>query len=72
MLLRKVDAHSSLLGTKPALPDKVDERGHFIIIRDNDIYEFRLIAQFERDDVIVAFTKESDFEVVAKWLQQGA
>ncbi|MBP6324663.1 MAG: NAD-binding protein [Sulfurospirillum sp.] len=72
VLLRKVDAHSSLLGTKPALPDKVDERGHFIIIRDNDIYEFRLIAQFERDDVIVAFTKESDFEVVAKWLQQGA
>jgi len=68
-LLRKIDAASPLLGTKPSLPDKVDDKGHFIIVRDNDIYEFRLITQFEKDDVIVAFTKESDFEAVAKWLQ---
>jgi trk system potassium uptake protein TrkA len=72
VLLRKIDPLSSLIGAKPSLPDKIDEKGHFIIVRDNDIYEFRLIPQFQKDDVIVAFTKESDFESVAKWLQQGA
>ena len=72
ILLRKIDAHSALIGSKPSLPDKVDDKGHFIIIRNHDIYEFRLISQFEREDVIVAFTKESDFDVVSKWLQNCA
>lgn len=69
VLLRRVDVSSSLLGTKPSLPDKIDDKGHFIVIRNNDIYEFRLISQFEKDDVIVAFIKNSDFEIVSKWLQ---
>jgi trk system potassium uptake protein TrkA len=72
ILLRKIDAHSALIGVKPSIPDKVDDKGHFIIIRNHDIYEFRLISQFEREDVIVAFTKESDFDVVSKWLQNCA
>lgn len=72
VLMRKIDAASSLIGEKLPLPDKVDDRGHFIIIRDNDIYEYRLIPTFEKDDVIVAFTKESDYEIVAKWLQQNS
>lgn len=72
VLMRKIDAVSSLIGEKLPLPDKVDDRGHFIIIRDNDIYEYRLIPTFEKDDVIVAFTKESDYEIVAKWLQQNS
>jgi trk system potassium uptake protein TrkA len=71
VLMRRIDETSSLIGEKLPLPDKVDDRGHFIIIRDNDIYEYRLIPAFQKDDVIVAFTKESDFEVVAKWLQQN-
>ena len=69
VLLRRIDVSSSLLGTKPSLPDKIDDKGHFIVIRNNDIYEFRLISQFEKDDVIVAFIKNSDFEIVSKWLQ---
>jgi len=72
VLMRKIDATSSLIGEKLPLPDKVDDRGHFIIIRDNDIYEYRLIPTFQQDDVIVAFTKESDYEIVAKWLQQNS
>lgn len=72
VLMRKIDATSPLIGEKLPLPDKVDDRGHFIIIRDNDIYEYRLIPTFEKDDVIVAFTKESDYEIVAKWLQQNS
>ena len=71
VLMRKIDATSSLIGEKLPLPDKVDDRGHFIILRDNDIYEYRLIPTFQQDDVIVAFTKESDYEIVAKWLQQN-
>ena len=69
VLLRRIDVSSSLLGTKPSLPDKIDDKGHFIVIRNNDIYEFRLISQFEKDDVIVAFIKNSAFEIVSKWLQ---
>ncbi len=72
ILLRKVDAHSALIGVRPSLPEKIDDRGHFIIIRNHDIYEFRLISTFERDDVIVGFIKESDFDVVSKWLQTHA
>lgn len=72
VLLRKIDRHSELLGQKPNLSDKIDSLGHFIIIRDNDIYEFRLLPQFEEGDIIVAFIKEVDFDNVAKWLQQGA
>lgn len=56
---------------KLPLPDKVDDRGHFIILRDNDIFEYQSIPTFEKDDVIVAFTKESDFEVISKWLHQN-
>lgn len=71
VLMRKIDTSSNLIGEKLPLPDKVDDRGHFIIVRDNDIYEYRLIQTFEEGDVIVAFTKESDYEIVAKWLQQN-
>ncbi len=71
ILLRKIDSNSPLLGEKLPLPDKVDDKGHFIVLRDNDIYEYRLINEFQRDDVIVAFTKELDFDLVAKWLQQN-
>ena len=69
ILLRKIDASSAWLHTKPSLPDKIDEKGHFIILRESDIYEFRLIPQFEKDDVIVAFIKNCDFDIVSKWLQ---
>ena len=72
VLLRKIEHTSSLLGQKLNLPDKIDDKGHFIIIRDNDIYEFRLVSHFEENDIIVAFIKEDDFDSVAKWLQQGA
>lgn len=71
ILMRKVDETSNLIGQKIPLPDKIDDKGHFVIVRDNDIYEYRLIPTFEYNDVIVAFTKESDFEVVSKWLQQN-
>lgn len=71
ILLRKIDAASSLLGEQLPLPDKVDDKGHFILLRDNEIFEYRLAGEFQKDDVIVAFTKESDFDVVAKWLQQN-
>jgi len=67
--LRKIDATSSLLGSKPSLPDKVSERGHFIVVRDNDIFELKRIDTYEKEDVLIAFTKESDFELVSKWLQ---
>ena len=70
-LLRKVFANSSLIGTKLHLPDKVDDKGYFIIIRDNDILEYKAVEVFEKDDVIVAFTKDSDFDVVSKWLSQN-
>ncbi len=69
--MRKVDETSPLIGQKLPLPDKIDDKGHFIIVRGNDIYEYRLVPTFEYNDVIVAFTKESDFEVVSKWLQQN-
>lgn len=71
ILLRKIDVSSSLIGKTMPLPDKVDDKGHFIILRDNDIYEYRLAGEFQKDDVIVAFTKECDFTLVAKWLQQN-
>lgn len=29
ILLRKVDAHSALIGVRPSLPEKIDDRGHF-------------------------------------------
>jgi len=69
VLLRKIDATSSLLGSKPSLPDKVSERGHFIVVRDNDIFELKRIDTYEKEDVLIAFTKESDFDIVSKWLQ---
>ncbi len=69
VLLRKIDAMSSLLGAKPSLPDKVDIRGHFIVVRDNDIIDLNRIESYEKDDVLIAFTKESDFDVVSKWIQ---
>jgi len=69
VLLRKIDATSSLLGSKPSLPDKVSERGHFIVVRDNDIFDLAKIDTYEREDVLIAFTKESDFDIVSKWLQ---
>lgn len=71
ILMRKIDASSPWLGEKLPLPEKVDDKGHFIILRGNDIYEYRLIPTFALDDVIVAFTKESDFESVSKWIQQN-
>lgn len=72
VLMRKIDANATLIGQKLSLPDKIDDKGHFIIVRNKDIYEYRLIPAFEQDDVIVAFIKESDFDSVAKWLQQNS
>lgn len=71
MLLRKIEATSSLISEKVPLPDRVDDKGHFIILRDNDIFEYRLAGAFQKEDIVVAFTKECDFEVVAKWFQQN-
>ena len=72
ILMRKIDETSPLLEKKLPLPDKIDDKGHFVILRNSDIYEYRLIPTFEKDDVIVAFIKESDFEPVSKWLQQNS
>lgn len=72
ILMRKIDETSPLLDKKLVLPEKIDDKGHFVILRENDIYEYRLIPTFEKDDVIVAFIKESDFEPVSKWLQQNS
>ncbi|KHG35194.1 MULTISPECIES: NAD-binding protein [Sulfurospirillum] len=71
VLLRKIEATSSLISEKVPLPDRVDDKGHFIILRDNDIFEYRLAGAFQKEDIVVAFTKECDFEVVAKWFQQN-
>lgn len=71
VLLRKIDAESPLIGEKPSLPDKIDDRGHFIIVRDNEVYDFKLITAYEKGDVVVVFIKNSHFEVVSKWLQNG-
>lgn len=71
VVLRKVFFNSPLIGTKFHLSDKVDDKGHFIILRDNDIFEYQSIAAFEKDDVIVVFAKESDFEIISKWLHQN-
>ena len=71
VVLRKIFHNSPLIGNKLHLPDKIDDRGHFIILRNNDIFEYQNIPSFEKDDVIVAFTKESDFETISKWLHQN-
>jgi len=72
ILLRKIDATSPLIGETMPLPDKIDDKGYFLVIRNNEIYEYRLISTFEKDDVLVAFTKDVDFDLVAKWLQQNS
>jgi len=72
ILLRKIDSTSPLLGKAMPLPDKIDDKGYFLVIRNNEIYEYRLLTTFEKDDVIVAFTKDVDFDLVAKWLQQNS
>ncbi len=69
VLLRRVDNIPSLVGHKPILPDKIAGKGYFIVIRDNTIYDFLSITQFEKEDVIVAFIKESDFETISRWFQ---
>lgn len=71
VVLRKIFYNSPLIGNKLHLPDKIDDKGHFIILRNNDIFEYQNIHSFEKDDVIVAFTKESDFETISKWLHQN-
>jgi len=71
ILLRKIFSGCSLIGSSLNLPDKISDKGNFILLRDNDILDYKTMNAFEEDDVIVAFVKESDFEVVSKWLQQN-
>lgn len=72
VLMRLIDATSPLVGETLNLPDKIDEKGYFIVIREEKIYEYRLVKSFQRDDVIVAFVKDAHTEAVFKWLKQNS
>lgn len=71
ILLRKIFSGCNLIGATLNLPDKIRDKGNFILLRDNDILDYKTLNAFEENDVIVAFVKEADFEVVSKWLQQN-
>lgn len=71
VLLRKMVVDSGWVGVKLNLPDKIDGKGHFIVIRDTVIFEYENVEYFEKDDVVVAFVKEGDADSVSKWLQQN-
>ncbi|MDD3324119.1 MAG: NAD-binding protein [Sulfurospirillaceae bacterium] len=69
IVLRKIFANSTIIGKKIELPSKIEEKGHFIALRDEEMLCLRDIDIIKKDDIIVFFTKEENFELLSKWLK---
>ena len=71
MMLKKIFPESSLIGEIFNLPDKIENSGNFYIQRDNEILPFTDSTEFQKNDLLVVFTKKENSELISKWLHQN-
>jgi len=71
MMLKKIFPESSLIGKTFDLPDKIENDGNFYIQRDNEILPFTDSVEFQKNDLLVVFTKKENSELISKWLHQN-
>ncbi len=71
LMLRKILPSSNLLEKFLTLPPNILEKGVFYIQRDNEIFPYLNIKKFEKNDIIVIFTKTHNSEAISKWLHKN-
>lgn len=68
--LREISSGSKLIGEKPILSDKLEKKGSFYILRDEQFILYQNIVKLQEDDVFVILMQKKESKLITTWLEQ--
>ncbi len=68
--IREIPANSKLIGQKPLLSEKLDKKGSFYILRDEQFILYQNIVKLYENDIFVVFMQKNESKLITTWLEQ--